>query len=147
MSMFSRSISIKIVAITIAIALTSGFGIAYAFTKNKTPSTAGACMVSACVPLSKYQTEPQVATVTNGSFVQFNSADGEKHNIMLASSGASHGESHDSSSHYALGEFAADEAWKVQFKQDGTYTFMDMDNEKIKVTVVVYTPGKDYKIN
>lgn len=116
----------------------------YAFSSTQNSTVASVrCEVAACISLSKDLSEPQVITVTAGSFVQFNSADGEKHNVALVHSGVQHEDHH----RYESGDFKSDEAWKVQFKKDGTYTFADKYNKNIEVSVVVYTPGKDYKIN
>lgn len=127
-----------------AIALVASFAGLYALSSSQNSTISSLrCEVEACIALSKDQTEPQVITVTVGSFVQFNSADGNKHNVALVHSGVQH----EDEERYESGDFTADEAWKVQFKKDGTYTFADRYNKDIEVSVVVYTPGKDYKIN
>lgn len=100
------------------------------------------CEVAACISLKENAADPNIVSVANGSFVQFNSSDGKKHNISLAHSGAQH----DDPQRYESGDFGADEAWKVQFKKDGAYSFRDKYNDNITVSVVVSTPGKDYKI-
>ncbi len=120
-----------------------------------------------CVHLNRNGAAPDVVTVAAGNFVEFTAADGKRHNISLVEHGHdsiqedgqkaghqddqedSHGAS-ENGGHidqgYTSGDFAADEAWRVQFKQDGSFTFVDKYNPKIHVNVVVYTPGKDYKI-
>jgi plastocyanin len=103
---------------------------------------ANECNVRACISLKEGSAEPTLVTVEAGSDVQFNSSDGKMHNLSLVHSGIQH---HDES-RYESGDFGANEAWKVQFKQDGSFTFHDKYNDKIQVSVVVYTPGKDYKI-
>ncbi len=105
-------------------------------------SQATECKVKACVSLKDDTAQPAVVTVEAGSYVQFNNADSKVHNLSLVHSGVQH----EDESRYESGDFAANEAWKVQFKQDGSFTFHDKYNDKIQVSVVVYTPGKDYKI-
>lgn len=117
-------------------------GAAFAAVLTLTQPRKTVCPVSACVALKGKVVEPQTITVTNGSYVQFNSADGQKHNIALSHSAAQH----DDPSKYESGDFQADEAWKVQFKSDGAYTFRDKYNEGTEFSVVVYTPGSDYKV-
>lgn len=115
----------------------------YALALNRNTSLSNSnCGADACVALYSDAADPFALTVKAGSFVQFSSADGKKHNIALAHSGVQHNDP----SKYESGDFESDEAWKVQFKEDGSYTFRDKYNDKISVSVVVYTPGKDYKI-
>ncbi len=119
----------------------ASFGVFYSLANNRKPAPKK-CLVEACVSLYTQSADPTVITVTSGSYVQFNSADGKKHNIALAHSGTQH----DDASEYESGDFGAGEAFKVQFKKDGAYTFRDKFNDAISVNVVVYTAGKDYKI-
>ena len=121
------------------------FTAAFIFAGNRGNNevASSSCPVDACVNLLSGSAEPETVIVTKGQYVQFKSADGEKHNIELAHSGAQHKDP----SRYESGDFQKDEAWKVQFKEDGTYTFRDKYNEAINVSVVTYTPGEDYKIN
>jgi plastocyanin len=115
----------------------------YASNKKTTQSvTAAPCPVAACVSIGSDAANPNILTVTKDSYVQFNSADGRKHNIALSHSAAHH----DDPTRYESGDFQADEAWKVQFKKDGAYSFRDKYNESVKVDVIVYTEGKDYKV-
>lgn len=100
------------------------------------------CPATACIKLLGKTADPDTITVTTGSYVQFNSADGGKHNMALEHSSIQH----DDSSEYESGDFKKDEAWKVQIKQDGAYTFRDKYNPGLKISIVAYTKGKDYKI-
>lgn len=131
--------TIGIVMFTVAVGF-SGF-YAYALSKEKSPE-AVVCNTDACISLYKDYAEPNIVTIEAGSFVQFNSVGDSKHNLFLSHSGAQH----DDDSEYLSGDFGAGEAWKVQFKKDGAYSFQDKYNEKIYINVVVYTKGKDYKI-
>jgi plastocyanin len=137
----SQNKTLLVIGLVIA---TLSFGGLYAFSsgKNATPVSAAGCPVEACISLLPDYADPNVLTVKNGSTVQINSADGKKHNLFLAHSGAQH----DDHSEYNSGEFGADEAWKVQFKKDGAYSFKDKNNPNISISVVVYTPGKDYRL-
>lgn len=109
---------------------------------NAKAKQASKCPVSYCVALNKDAATPSEISVIAGSYVQFNSADGGTHNLFLAHAAVQH----EDASRYESGDFGAAEAWKVQFKQDGAYSFKDKNNEEVEINVVVYTPGKDYKI-
>lgn len=135
----------KLIVGALILILMVSFGSMYAYGSQKSKSAnrqASSCEAANCVSLNKEAASPETLTVKTDDFVQFNSTDGKKHNISLVHSGAQH----DDESHYDSGDFAGDEAWKVQFKKDGAYSFQDKYNEKINVSVVVYTPGKDYKV-
>ena len=96
-----------------------------------------------CIDLRKDDSSPTTVTVIKDSYVQFNSADGKTHNLSLGEGGAEH----DHKGIFRSGNFGADEAWRVQFDDEGTFIFHDHLNPKISILVVVYTPGKDYKVN
>jgi plastocyanin len=121
------------------------FGAFYAMATQKNPeySKSQNCETEFCVALKSNGADPRELSVPVGSFVQFNSADNKTHNLSLGEGG----DEHDHSGPFYSGEFGGDEAWKVQFKEDGSYFFHDHMNPDINVLVVVYTPGKDYKIN
>lgn len=133
-------ISRKHIVLTIVAVLFS-FVSVYSITTSAS-TNAVKCPVEACVSLNKQVATPTVVTVTSGSYVQFNSTDGGKHNIALAHSVVQHSDE----SEFDSGDFGGDEAYKVQFKQDGAYTFRDKYNNKVSINVIVYTPGKEYKI-
>jgi plastocyanin len=95
-----------------------------------------------CVALQADRAEPDTITVQPGDFVQFNSADGKSHSLSVGEGGEEH--SHTGS--FSSGTFGGDEAWRVQFKEEGSFLFHDHLNPKINVLVVVYTPGKEYKV-
>lgn len=100
------------------------------------------CPADACVSITKDGAKPEIITIKSGQSVQFNSADGLRHNLTLVHSAAQHSDD----AHYTSGVFARDEAWRVQFKKDGTYTFGDTFNPDMFINVVVYTPGKSYTV-
>lgn len=117
--------------------------------KNSTASTL--CEATACVNLLQQGADPLSISVPIGSFVQFNSSDGSKYSLGLGAnhsvtnSGAQH-DMHAASGAFSSGDFGEGEAWRVQFKDRGTYLFTDKYNEKVTVLVVAYEPGGDYKI-
>ncbi len=119
-------------------------GIAFlaSYTLSKQPVTAKVDCKGVCVSLLEKEASPSTITVTPGTYVQFNSADGKAHSLSLGGGGGEH--EHNGS--FSSGTFEADEAWRVQFKEEGSYTFHDHYNPNINVLVVVYTPGKSYKI-
>ncbi len=143
----------------------ASFGVAYAVSQRDSDksstttanATAATCKGN-CVYLKADGASPDIVTITAGSFVEFVAADGKSHNIAAVEhdrdDNAEHteeaGHADKTGGHndlgYKSGEFAADEAWRVQFKKDGTYTFADKLNPKVHVNVIVYTEGKEYKV-
>lgn len=120
-----------------------GFGTAFGISRMDDTASASSCGDQAnCINLYGKTADPDTIAVTAGSYIQFNSSDGGKHNIALAHAAVHH----EDSSEYESGEFGGDEAWRVQFKKDGAYTFRDKYHPEVKINVIVYTEGKDYKI-
>ena len=120
------------------------FGGIYAITSNSgknKPSHQAICK-DTCVALHEDGASPDVITVVVGSYVQFNSADGKSHDLSLGEGG----EEHVHTGKFSSGEFKADEAWRVQLNEEGSFSFHDHLNPKISILVVVYTAGKQYKI-
>lgn len=128
--------------LVLAFAVMIGFGVAYGLGKMQRVEAASCPEKDVCVSLLENKTDPDTIAVPRGSYVQFNSADGKSHSLSLGKGG----ESHSHSGSFSSGEFGADEAWRVQFNDEGTFFFHDHFNPKINVLVVVYTPGKEYKI-
>lgn len=119
-----------------------GFLGAQTMIKKPSPSVQQACPASVCVGLGAQGAVPATVTVKVGESVQFNSADGKRHNLSLGLGG----EEHQHTGQYSSGDFQADEGWQVAFKQAGTFKFHDHFNPKINILVVAYEPGKDFKI-
>lgn len=120
----------------------------YAKSKDK-QSSVSSCEVTECVSLSAGKASPDTLAVPVGSFIQFNSADGKKYSLTLGEphDAGQHGTSHAAGdSAFSSGEFGEGEAWRVQFKDRGTYVFTDKLNPNLNMLVVVYQPGGDYKI-
>lgn len=133
----------RMTALVLLVGLFS-FGLFYALaSKQPQPPTSASACDGFCVALTENGAQPAELSVPAGSFVQFNSADGKSHNISLGKGG----EEHDHGGLFYSGEFGPDEAWRVQFEREGSFFFHDHQNPDINVLVVVYTPGKDYKIN
>lgn len=95
-----------------------------------------------CVSLKEDRAEPDILTVPIGTFVRFNSKDGKSHSLSLGKGG----EEHEHTGRFTSGEFKADEAWRVQFQEPGTYVFHDHFSPTIVISVVVYKPGSSYKL-
>lgn len=139
------TINQKLLMIVVLVALVS-FGVAYAIGSRNNKQASGPIQTQCggtCVALYDEQADPEVVTIATGSYVQFNSADGQKHSLSIGGAGTTH---HGNVAAYSSVDFKGDEAWRVQFKQDGTYTFKDAYHPKVSINVVVYTPGKDYKV-
>jgi plastocyanin len=84
--------------------------------------------------------DPNTLAIKVGEYIQFNSNDGKQHQIAQGK-GHDFGEDHEHiEGGLESGTFAADEAFKVQFKQQGTYFFHDNLNPSITISVVVYDP-------
>lgn len=132
--------SLVIVSLFIAAGLV-GFSVVYAMSKNTDSNEQTNCE-GTCVALYKDRADPDTVTVPVGTYVQFNSADGKAHSLSLGEGGGEH----DHTGKFNSGKFQADEGWRVEFKDEGTFYFHDHLNPKINVLVVVYTPGKDYKL-
>lgn len=118
-----------------------GIGIASTLLLNKDSSPNGANCTGICVSIRADGINPSELAVKAGEFVQFNSADGESHNLTTAppsDKAVEHG--HSSASAVSSGEFGADEAWRVQFKKPGTYRLRDSKNANQEILVVVYEP-------
>lgn len=127
-----------------AAALFISFGIAYAVTtrdKDVVNALQAPCK-DTCVALTENGASPNSIAIATGSYVQFNSADGKSHNLSIGEGG----HEHEHTGKFYSGEFQADEAWRVQFNDEGTFKFHDHFNPNINVIVVVYTPGKEYRV-
>lgn len=139
----AKNNSLLVIGIAVVAALGSFLLVNAVSQKSSSPSKSNCQGI--CVALSADGAEPDELSVKVGEYVQFNSADGKKHNLGL-SSGSRHGGQGDSSEQYNSGDFAADEAWRVQFKQTGSYELTDRYNPKQTILIVVYKPKTDQAI-
>jgi plastocyanin len=99
-----------------------------------------------CVAIEADGISPDELAVKIGEFVQFNSADGKSHELTTATdnNAGDHSNIHGGSkTTVASGIFGADEAWRVQFKQAGTYRLRDTKNANQEILVVVYEPKNE----
>lgn len=145
-----KNIRVVVPLVFVGVALIT-FGIVYGLKLTHTNKTSKAsqadsftanCPATACIKLLGKTADPDTITVTTGSYVQFNSADSGMHNVALQHSSVQH----DDTNEYESGDFKKDEAWKVQIKHDGAYTFRDKYNPGLEINIVAYTKGKDYKV-
>jgi plastocyanin len=133
----------KFVAILVFIVVAaSGAGFMGVRALSARATATDTCKRITCVELTAMGAVPDTIAVQKGSYVQFNSGDGLTHSISLGKGG----EEHDHSGPFSSGDFRADEAWKVQFNDPGTYSFHDHYNPKISMLVVVYEQGADHSI-
>ncbi|MEO5498991.1 MAG: hypothetical protein ABIR46_00660 [Candidatus Saccharimonadales bacterium] len=141
MKAFKNSTKLQILAVVLVSLV--GFGAVYGYTKysNSNSPSQSSCK-DTCVALGIDGAAPNSIAVALNSYVQFNSADGKSHNLSLGEGG----EEHEHTGKFNSGVFKADEGWRVQFKDEGTFIFHDHFNPKINVVVVVYEPGKEYKV-
>ena len=83
------------------------------------------------VPLDKNSKEPVNAAIKKNDYIQFDSEDGGQHHIVRLGEGEHGGDTLDS------GVFGADEGYRVQFKDIGTFYLQDKLNPDIKISVTV----------
>lgn len=89
------------------------------------------------IMLKDNKATPNTVTIKVGETVQFNTADGLTHEMGLGEGG----DHHEHLGTYSSGDFGAGQAWRVQFKEPGTYTFHDHYHPEINVLVVAYKPS------
>ncbi len=118
------------------------FAAIYTYSSKHTRISSQSACKDTCVSLYSDKASPNTLAVAVGGYVQFNSKDGKTHDLSLGAGG----EEHQHVGKFQSGEFKGDEGWRVQFKDEGTFTFHDHYNPKVNIVVIVYTPGKDYKV-
>lgn len=142
MSLRNKITSPKILIAGLVLSLTLGFFLSFSLANRSSITSKTDNCSDVCVKLLTEGASPDSVAIEVGQFIQFNSEDGNSHNLSLGKGGHDHEHSGD----YYSGEFGADEGWRVQFKEEGTYFFHDHLNPNINVLVVVYTPGKTYEL-
>lgn len=143
MKLVSKLSNVQLVMVALLLSTIMGFALVYALSGRTTGNDAVAKSCDGtCIALEKDGAEPATIAVLVGSFVQFNSADGKSHSLSLGGGG----DEHSHTGQFSSGTFKADEAWRVQFKDEGTFKFHDHFNPNINVLIIVYTPGKDYRV-
>ncbi len=149
--------SSKVIIAALLVSAVLGFVGARAYTIGRTGGK-NSCS-STCVYIHRDGFSQSELAVKVGSFVEFRTADNQTHNLALGSNkdvqaGGDHADAaHDSTaaahnnaddhshSHIAgteSGVFGADETWKVQFKQPGTYMIHDHLHPDQSILIVAY---------
>ena len=128
--------------IVVTVALLCGFGAAFVLTSRPNSNKAVASNSTPVqVDLKDDMATPSQVTIPVGQTVQFNTKDDLAHEMSLGEgNGDSHHHEHEGD--YSSGEFGKGEAWKVNFKKAGTFTFHDHKHPNINVLVVAYQPNK-----
>ncbi len=136
--------TLQLLIIGFVVAGLAGYGTVYALSSMNKDShvVSQSSCEGTCVSLFHDKASPDTIAVTVGSYVQFNSADGKSHSLSLGQGG----EDHAHTGKFTSGEFKADEAWRVQFNQEGTFTFHDHHNPDLNVIVIVYAADKQYRL-
>lgn len=148
--MLLRAFKNKFVVLVMMLGVVGGLT-GFAVISNLTDKSSGQTLSLAdcqgtCVSLTKGGIKPDEVTVKVGEYVQFNTADGQMHNLALGDgTGGEHGHDaalHDHNSTFISGDFGPGEAWRVQFKDAGTYTFHDHYNPNHRILVVAYNSSE-----
>ncbi len=118
------------------------FAVAQKFGGHDTKSTAKAETPIHYVDLTATNTDPIDLLIKKDEYVQFNSKDGNKHQIVQT--GLTHTAEHSSASNSLAdsGVFKNDEGYLLQFKDIGKFEFQDKPNSTYTITVIVYDPTK-----
>ena len=132
--------AVQLIAVAILTGII-GFTIVTKFSAERSAVVSNMCH-GICVNLTKDGINPDTLAVKIGEYVQFNSADGQEHDIGFGSgtNDARHETEHEHIGQLESGNFKADEGWRVQFNTVGTYEFHDHYNPKQNILIVVYKP-------
>lgn len=140
-----RNLNIKnpflVLPIVATIAITAGFFGIQPLTKPKLANANGCQGV--CVNITPDGMEPNELVVKTGEYVQFNTADNQRHNLSLGKGAENSSHGHDKLAHdhdpgLESGEFGPGEAWHAQFKKAGTYVMHDHKHPANSILIVVY---------
>lgn len=147
----SSKVFVPLIAV---IALTIGYVGSSAYAKRNI-APAVACQ-DVCISILKDGFSKSEVAVKVGTFIEFVEADGQMHNLALGSGIEAHGDTsgheedvshttnekhndeHEHVSGTESGEFGKGEAWRVQFKQKGTYIVHDHLHPESSILVVAY---------
>lgn len=143
-----RRFPVVIIGVALVAVLAGFVGVSALTAKTPQASVAENTCGAHCVEILPSGFSKTELAVTVGSTVEFRSADGRSHNLALGrgsehSDGKEHADSsapahHDHVSGTESGVFGPDEAWRVQFKQVGSYLIHDHANPDFTILVVVY---------
>jgi plastocyanin len=89
------------------------------------------------VSLLNSKADPEIVLAKIGDYVQFNAMDGKKHNLSQGSGNAVDENHAHNATGLKSGVFNSDEAYKIQFKKIGIYSFHDHNNPDIYIRVIV----------
>ncbi len=123
------------------------FGVLYTVSKDtqkpaSSESAQGTKQNPYQVSLKKENKEPVDLLIKKGEYVQFNSSDGEDHQIIQgASTNEEHGPTEHVPSPLDSGLIKSDEGYLLQFKETGKYDFHDNYDHDYTISVLVYDPA------
>lgn len=89
------------------------------------------------VSLLKAKADPDIVLAKVGDYVQFNAKDGKEHNLSQGSGNATSDNHAHNEVGLESGVFKSDEAYKIQFKKVGIYSFHDHNNPDTYIRVIV----------
>ncbi|HUQ84765.1 MAG TPA: hypothetical protein VM077_00430 [Candidatus Limnocylindrales bacterium] len=89
------------------------------------------------VSLMKDMADPDIVLAKVGDYVQFNAKDGKEHNLSQGSGNAVDKNHAHEEEGLESGVFKGDEAYKIQFKKVGIYSFHDHFNPDTYIRVIV----------
>lgn len=88
------------------------------------------------VSLLSNKADPDIVLAQVGDYVQFNARDGREH-VLEQGSGNAVDKNHAHEKGISSGVFSSAEAYKVQFRKVGIYSFHDHKNADIYIRVIV----------
>jgi plastocyanin len=130
-------------------------GIAYGAVYNLASSPKNASNASATtlgskdkpheISLSKAQEEPIDLVVKAGDYVQFNSKDGNEHQIVIGPAKQEHGATapNHEASELSSGIIKKDEGYLLPLPNTGKFEFHDNYNHNYTITILVYAPAQN----
>jgi plastocyanin len=89
------------------------------------------------VSLLQDKADPEIVLANVGDYVQFNAIDGKEHNLSQGSGNAVDENHAHNETGLESGVFKSDEAYKIQFKKVGIYSFHDHFNPDTYIRVIV----------
>ncbi|GAC1413044.1 MAG: hypothetical protein NVSMB66_3890 [Candidatus Doudnabacteria bacterium] len=126
--------------------------VVYGINLKKKSSLRQPTLAAATAPVSPYITKidllsdrakPDVVAIKINQSVQFDTKDGQKHQISSGKGADGLGDPHQhDSTGIESAVFGPEEAYLLKFSKAGTYYFHDHFNPKIAATVIVYDSSK-----
>lgn len=132
----TKSTWVLVISAVVIVALGSAL-VSFLLTRNSNQQSITTDQRINTVALKKSNNQPIDLLIKAGEYVQFNSADGEQHQVVQGhNSNTTHGENMLDS-----GVFDGDEGYKIQFTKIGKYEFHDNNDHDYTITVIVYDPN------